>query len=571
MGGQRLLIARRSAGAAYIYDLETGEKVRTLVPELPPKTGFRGLKINQSFRPRFGAAVAISGPYAIVGAPGEEHGLGSGRWTIDGYGAAYIFDIRTGRQIKRLTGRGKKQFGYFVAINKQYAAIGAPGSPRSKEWKPEVHLYNVRDGAALTTFMLPRPKKGTGFGLSLAFSDDKLLVGAPLKDRSVYVFGLADRKLAFQIKASDYTSGKGYGFGLGLAAKGDTACIGAYYEGAVYCLNLKSRNAAIAIRSDILKDQQSKAARAFFGYNVAFDKGYVVIGAHGEDQLEGNVYAIKPRQNVVNLDGGNDRQPAYRFTDPVAKVKPVKKLVNDLPKFLGAWHGRYICAQGPTGVTITFTGSNPNKVTANFKFYPLAENPGVPAGEFIMEGRIFRKKSKLLAFDLRPKRWVKRPAGFKAVGMDGTLLNNDKHLRAGLKYLGCSMFTATRKPIPANKLADRKYVSRQKGASRPANRPDAGPIVSCKRRAADYRNKSRPITCRCVRGSMGKSNVYGTGIYTSDSSLCRAALHAGKVNSNGGLVTFHFQRGLSKYTGSTSNGVTTKNWNNKWPSSFVFQ
>ncbi|PIO16161.1 hypothetical protein AB205_0005830, partial [Aquarana catesbeiana] len=63
-------------------------------------------------------------------------------------------------------------------------------------------------------------------------------------------------------------------------------------------------------------------------------------------------------------------------------------------------------------------------------------------------------------------------------------------------------------------------------------------------------------------------NVWGTDVYTDDSSFCKAAIHAGILGNNGGLVTVEKTPGLSSYTGSTRNGVTT-NYYGSWTGSFV--
>ncbi len=65
--------------------------------------------------------------------------------------------------------------------------------------------------------------------------------------------------------------------------------------------------------------------------------------------------------------------------------------------------------------------------------------------------------------------------------------------------------------------------------------------------------------------------VWGTDVYTDDSSVCTAAVHAGKISrAQGGTVTFETRAGQSSYQGTTRNGVTTLDWITPWPGSFVF-
>ncbi|CAI9583952.1 unnamed protein product [Staurois parvus] len=63
-------------------------------------------------------------------------------------------------------------------------------------------------------------------------------------------------------------------------------------------------------------------------------------------------------------------------------------------------------------------------------------------------------------------------------------------------------------------------------------------------------------------------NAWGTDVYTDDSSICRAAIHVGILDNNVGLVTVEKKPGLSSYTGSTRNGVTTTSYGS-WSGSFV--
>ena len=73
---------------------------------------------------------------------------------------------------------------------------------------------------------------------------------------------------------------------------------------------------------------------------------------------------------------------------------------------------------------------------------------------------------------------------------------------------------------------------------------------------------------KCPAGGNG-SSVWGTDIYTVDSSICTAAVHAGKFAlETGGPVTIELRPGESAYKGSTRNGITTNNYG-PYGSSFV--
>jgi hypothetical protein len=65
--------------------------------------------------------------------------------------------------------------------------------------------------------------------------------------------------------------------------------------------------------------------------------------------------------------------------------------------------------------------------------------------------------------------------------------------------------------------------------------------------------------CRCASGAMSGS-VWGSLTYTSDSSVCAAALHAGAVPAEGGAIVITSVDGQESYAGTTSNGITTRDW-----------
>lgn len=67
-----------------------------------------------------------------------------------------------------------------------------------------------------------------------------------------------------------------------------------------------------------------------------------------------------------------------------------------------------------------------------------------------------------------------------------------------------------------------------------------------------------------------ENGVWGTDIYTDDSDIGTAAVHAGLITfAAGGTVTIRILDGQDSYTGSTRNGVTTSDYGS-WYGSFEF-
>ncbi len=66
------------------------------------------------------------------------------------------------------------------------------------------------------------------------------------------------------------------------------------------------------------------------------------------------------------------------------------------------------------------------------------------------------------------------------------------------------------------------------------------------------------LSCTCAAGASG--GVYGSARYTADSSICAAAVHAGKVPASGGAVNIVVGGACASFTGTSANGVTTTSW-----------
>jgi hypothetical protein len=99
------------------------------------------------------------------------------------------------------------------------------------------------------------------------------------------------------------------------------------------------------------------------------------------------------------------------------------------------------------------------------------------------------------------------------------------------------------------------------GSAGPATRADWSTT------AQDRRGSSGFFTYTCPPNG-SRASVWGTDVYTDDSSICTAAVHAGAITfARGGNVTIEIAGGQPSYTGSTRNGITTSNWS-AYPGSF---
>ena len=166
-----------NSGKAYIYNVTTGALLYTLNNPNP-----YGTTVNDIF----GWSVSVSGDYAIVGTHTEDDASGTSS------GKAYIYNVTTGALLHTLNNpnpygtSADDNFGYSVAISGNYAIVGAPfeddaagtGSGKS-------YLYTVTTGSLVHTLTNPNAY-GTNaddrFGRSVAISGNYAIVGAYLED-----------------------------------------------------------------------------------------------------------------------------------------------------------------------------------------------------------------------------------------------------------------------------------------------------------------------------------------------------------------------------------------------------
>jgi hypothetical protein len=95
---------------------------------------------------------------------------------------------------------------------------------------------------------------------------------------------------------------------------------------------------------------------------------------------------------------------------------------------------------------------------------------------------------------------------------------------------------------------------------------DAGTCDTAKPSA--FRDTIAVLTCTCPAGASSGS-VWGTDLYTDDSSICAAALHKGVIGPGGGRVILQIQDGRTSYAGSNRNGVSSGDYGS-WSGSFQF-
>ena len=273
----------------------------------------------------FGGSVAISGDYAIVGAP--YHDVGGYR----GYaGAAYVFVLVDSSWIEagRLTasdGEEWDEFGGSVAISGDYAIVGAP---YQSEAAGAAYIFKREGSLWVEQLKLTRsdPESWDLFGCSVAIDGDYAIVGARFKANdevggyggnggsglyagAAYVFKREGSNWTEETKLTPSNAKSSANFGASVSVSGDYTIVGAPhhdvegagYEGAVYIFR---REGSAWVEQTALIGSHPEAY-ANFGTSVSISDDYAIAGAPRADAGEYGGYADAGAAYVFKRSGSS--------------------------------------------------------------------------------------------------------------------------------------------------------------------------------------------------------------------------------------------------------------------------
>jgi FG-GAP repeat len=222
----------------------------------------------------FGTTVATTTNLAVVGASlAQPLGTGSG--------AAFVFELQGGKQVKRLLptdGGPNQHFGTSVAIEGNQIAVGAMHATGAAAGSGAVYLFDATTGAQTAKFNAPGGQQGDLFGGAVALNSNRVLAGA--RGWSAELAYLFDATSGSVIHVFAPDPGLGGWFGNSVALRGQRAVVGApdagsgVSRGVAYLYDATSGQLIARLDPPTGDDDD-------FGRSVALNSGVVLVGAPG--------------------------------------------------------------------------------------------------------------------------------------------------------------------------------------------------------------------------------------------------------------------------------------------------
>ncbi len=333
------------AGASGSRD--TAAQTYPLLHAIPPPPG------GPQTGAQFGLSVAVDGDFTVVGAPLDDLGGTAS-------GVVKVFNSTTGALLFLLshpTPQKNDSFGRSVAISGSLVVVGAWQDSTSVTTAGSAYVYDLASATpttALTILSNPAPTAAGTFGISVAISGNRVVVGAAGDDQgapdagTAYVFDIGSGTPGTPIAVLN-NPGPGFGdnFGFSVGISGTRVVVGALFDdtgaslsGSAYVYDLAGGTPT----SPVLTLNNPDPARLdSFGGSVAISGTLVAVGASGDDTGATNAGSVY----IYDLNAGSPSAPVVTLHNP----SPV-----------GGWFGRSV-AMG--GARIAVGASGNDTVTAN--------------------------------------------------------------------------------------------------------------------------------------------------------------------------------------------------------------
>jgi len=327
---------RFQAGTVDLYNLDTGQHIRSLVPD--------NLDQTLAFR-EYGNGVGIDGETILVvaGSAGAPESPFAGK--------SFVFDTTTGTVNRSLPG-------FSSVLNTRnladvHGGIAILGKPDDSQLGPQAGaaiLYDVNSGELLYEL---RASDGTGrdfFGRSVAINGNLAIVGSNSSAGAAYIFDVSTGQELHKLVPGD----SGRGFGLDVDISGTTAVVAAGFGDGGYAFDaltgsLVSRleipievaggqsgasiavNGNLAVYGDPLGDAVGTDFGAAYVYEVSTGEVLATLVASDGDQSDhfGVDVAIGDKFILVGADLNNfGAGAAYVFARPVPEPQTLLLLAS---------------------------------------------------------------------------------------------------------------------------------------------------------------------------------------------------------------------------------------------------
>ena len=267
-----------NSGAAYLFDVSTGEQIVKLLP------------LDDVAGAEFGFSIAINNGIVAVGARADdENGTNAG--------AAYLFDASTGNQLFKLTPNDAEpndEFGNSIAIDNDIVAVGAWRADEYGDGSGAAYLFDATTGNQLDKLLPPTGNNYQTFGVSIAMDDGLVVIGArtffDLNDgytfAKAHLFDVStgNQLNEFQPDILDLNGDQGGHFADAIDIDNGLIAVGAPYRsvvwdfsGAAYVFNATTGEQLHFIFPDEVWD------RDHFGISISINNGVVAIGSQEDD------------------------------------------------------------------------------------------------------------------------------------------------------------------------------------------------------------------------------------------------------------------------------------------------
>jgi hypothetical protein len=301
------------SGKVYVYDLDS---------EIPTAPSVTLVNPSQPAGDNFGYSVALSGNQLIVGAPHNDSGApDSGRAYV--YNLGGVVPAIPVAALANPAPNDNGHFGWSVATSGSQILVGAPNADTSGVFDTGVaYLYDSSSGVPVqppTTVTNPTPANGDWYGWSVAIAAGRMVVGAPyqtgtFETGSAYLYYLTADTYAPLYTPSEASNDR---FGLSMAISGERMVVGAPLDdtgatetGVAYVYDLNGVMPHLPVLTLTNPVPQGYEG---FGSSVAISGTRVIVGApyHDEgfsvDAGQAYVYDLlgsTPGAPIATLGGG---------------------------------------------------------------------------------------------------------------------------------------------------------------------------------------------------------------------------------------------------------------------------